>query len=170
MNNILEDDYIGKHAVWKRLDEETEHHYGAVNDGLNEAMYIVQDFEPPREIKYAIERYVDLCKYFNCTTDNPDATLRSSDEFNQWLDRMLWHVKEVQRLYVEKLDQRESELKSVPNQGQWVIKRDWHGYYGVCSQCGKSQREGKVDFCPHCGADMRYHNEYDLEIPLDGIK
>lgn len=28
------DECISKHGVWKRLDEETKNHYGAVNDGL----------------------------------------------------------------------------------------------------------------------------------------
>ena len=39
--------------------------------------------------------------------------------------------------------------------GKWLINSD--GYYPYCSECKEEPPSGKMtDFCPKCGADMRY--------------
>ena len=43
------------------------------------------------------------------------------------------------------------------NKAEWKINSD--GYYPYCSNCNKEPEGGKMtDFCPNCGADMRYSN------------
>ena len=39
--------------------------------------------------------------------------------------------------------------------GRWYINSD--GYYPYCSECKNEPKSGLMtDFCPSCGADMRY--------------
>ena len=39
--------------------------------------------------------------------------------------------------------------------GRWYINSD--GYYPYCSECKNEPKNGLMtDFCPSCGADMRY--------------
>lgn len=40
-----------------------------------------------------------------------------------------------------------------PKHGHWIEKRDIHGFYSQCSECGLPF-EYAVTFCPHCGAKM----------------
>ena len=59
-------------------------------------------------------------------------------------------------------------LKSKPQKGHWVEKEDYNlDTYYDCSVCGESwttiegtQWDNGMNFCPHCGADMR-EGEHD---------
>ena len=53
--------------------------------------------------------------------------------------------------------------KKQPKKGEWIEREDANGdLYYDCSVCGESwvlidgtPKENGMDYCPHCGADMR---------------
>jgi len=46
-------------------------------------------------------------------------------------------------------------IRSWKKKGRWLINSD--GYYPYCSECMHEPKSGNMtDFCPSCGAEMRY--------------
>lgn len=70
-------------------------------------------------------------------------------EFEDWYNRMIWHVQEYYKLRKK----YESDKMSEPKTGKWVRSHTGtigEGFY--CSRCGKLGY--KTNFCPSCGARM----------------
>ena len=56
---------------------------------------------------------------------------------------------------------KEEALKYLRPKGKWIPQTDFDGFtYWKCSECGKVY-EGKTNFCPNCGADMRKEADND---------
>lgn len=68
----------------------------------------------------AQERYKDLCEYFGNDEDAIKSILEDKAEFQKWLERMRWHVKECDRL-ARKLEALEKNAKRSETESSPVI-------------------------------------------------
>lgn len=82
-------------------------------------------------------------KIYNYLKERIDDIVDDMKEFDAWFERMVWHVKECNRLTAE------------PKTGKWVDD----GCIEKCSQCGERREFPHWNYCPNCGADMRGETE-----------
>ena len=52
--------------------------------------------------------------------------------------------------YLKEYREKQNILK-----GKWQVTSIKGETWGVCSNCNFKQKAGELNFCPHCGADMR---------------
>lgn len=138
-------DLISRDAAIEALKKAEDKAFNSFYDGLVKAHKIIADLPEAPDSRYAMERYDDLCE-FGESDDFIDCILHNRKEFKEWLKRMHWHVMKCNDL--------SDELKKQRPTGHWIVRKDWNGYYGECSNCHKEQRAGKTKYCSYCGADM----------------
>ena len=94
--------------------------------------------------KHALERYQDLCEFFDNDPDAIKGILENGTEFRNWLERMRWHVEECEKLARE-LD---AEKKANPAEKTFIEKREWiEGY--------RDRLYRRKLYCPFCGIRIR---------------
>ena len=82
-----------------------------------------------------------------------------SELIEELIDNADLYTKELHDLMYRAADTIEmlSEKAREPKQGEWIYHRppdDWVMSLYSCSECDHIE-EGKPNFCPNCGADMR---------------
>lgn len=84
-------------------------------------------------------------------------------EFEDWYNRMIWHVQEWYKL---QKNYKGGEIAE-PKRGKWIFKTvfpndksEFPRGYIVCSICGSHHRNSTpCNYCPNCGARMESDEE-----------
>lgn len=108
---------------------------------------------------------------YNYLKEQIGDTVDDMKEFDAWFERMVWHVRECDRL---------TRLTAEPKTGEWIWKdrhinrirlvngltvsneevvirvhEDYIEQRPYCSECGKWNDSDFLSYCPNCGAKMR---------------
>lgn len=117
----------------------------SVRKGLPEAIRRIEML-PSAEPKTG--KNTNANEIYNYLKDRIGDIVDDMKEFDAWFERMVWHVKECNRLTAE------------PKTGEWVDDC-------ACSICHWIHEDNngfalitKYNFCPNCGADMRGEKEH----------
>ena len=107
-------------------------------------------------------KFDELISYFNRNVSNMDIDQKYKIELFGMITAIGFaHEKELHNLTIE--PQRKK--------GKWIEQDDsWDGVYYECSACGEpwttidgTPWDNGMNFCPHCGAEMREPEDIPME-------